>query len=43
MDYSRQDSYYLADDGEGYSLSLMFDEDGEELTIYLSAPEPGET
>lgn len=43
VDYSRQDSYYLADDGEGYSLSLMFDEDGEELTIYLSAPEPGET
>lgn len=43
VDYSRQDSYYLADDGEGYSLSLMFDKDGEELTIYLSAPEPGET
>lgn len=43
VDYSRQDSYYLADDGEGYSLSLMFDEDGEELTISLSAPEPGET
>lgn len=43
VDYSRQDSYYLADDGEGYSLSLMLDKDGEELTIYLSAPEPGET
>ena len=43
VDYSRLDSYYLADDGEGYSLSLMFDKDGEELTIYLSAPEPGET
>lgn len=43
VDYSRQDSYYLADDGEGYSLSLMFDKDGEELTISLSAPEPGET
>lgn len=40
VDYSRQDNYYLANDGEGYSLSLMFDKDGEELTISLSAPEP---
>lgn len=43
VDYSRQDSYYLADDGEGYSLSLVFDEDREELTISLRAPESGET
>lgn len=42
VDYSRQDNYYLANDGEGYSLSLMFDKDGEQLTISLSAPEPGE-
>lgn len=43
VDYSRMDTYYLANDGEGYSLSLMFDEDKEELKISLNAPKPQET
>jgi hypothetical protein len=38
VDYSRTNSSYYADNSDGYSLSLIYDEKDKQMSIYLDKP-----